>query len=76
LIIDTELTDRVLQARMLRDKLGRWPAEMREISPTRVPGARWIYKLDESGRPTISFSRELRWESLSGLVLPISYQPA
>jgi hypothetical protein len=76
LIIDTELTDRVLQARLLRDRLGRWPAEMLEISPTRVPGARWIYTLDESGRPTISFSRELRWESLTGLVLPMSYQPA
>jgi hypothetical protein len=75
LIIDTELTDRVLQARMLKDRLGRWPADMPEISPTRVPGARWIYALGEGGRPTISFSRELHWESLSGLVLPTSYQP-
>jgi hypothetical protein len=76
LAIDTELTDRVLQARSLRHQLGHWPTGMPEIDGTRVPGARWIYTLDERGRPSISFSRDLHWESLSGLCLPLRYEPA
>lgn len=73
LIVDTELTVKVLEARMLRARLGRWPAEIPNIEASRVTGERWTYRVDRDGRMAIFFSRELRWESHAGMMLPLRH---
>jgi hypothetical protein len=72
---DIELTDRVLQARELRAKLGNWPQEIPGFAASRMPDARWIYAPSPTrdGKLSISLSRELRWEGGPGLILPMSH---
>jgi hypothetical protein len=73
LMVDTELTDRVLQARELRAKLGSWPQEIPGFAASRMPNAHWIYAPAPDGKLRISLSRELRWEGGTGLILPVSH---
>jgi len=75
LMVDTELTDRVLQARELRAKLGTWPQEIPGFAASRMPDAHWIYSPapTRDGKLSISLSRELRWEGGPGLILPVSH---
>jgi hypothetical protein len=72
LTVDQELTERVLDARDTKSKLGRWPAETPGPVKSRMPGAEWITAIGKDGRMTISLSRELRWED-GGLVLPLCH---
>ena len=74
LIIDTELTERILEARMLKTRLGRWPTETPALKASRMPGGNWRYSVGADGRLTVSFSRELHWEGQNGLVLPLRYE--
>ena len=73
LMVDIELTDRVLQARELRAKLGSWPQEIPGFAASRMPAAHWIYAPAPDGKLSISLSRELRWEGGPGLILPASH---
>jgi hypothetical protein len=75
LMVDIELTDRVLQARELRAKLGNWPQEIPGFAASRMPDAHWIYApaAGGDGKLSISLSRELRWEGGPGLHLPLSH---
>ena len=76
LIVDTELTERILQARELRAKLGTWPDRINGagFEQSRLANGRWIYSVDRDGRMSIAFSRPLRWEESSTLVLPLEYE--
>ncbi len=49
-LLDAELTDKILQARQLRQQNGgKWPAAIPGIETTRYPGARWIYTVSPAG---------------------------
>jgi hypothetical protein len=74
LTIDTELTDRVLQARLLRTNLGHWPPEIPGVSASRLSDGHWIYTVSPDGRLTITFSKELHWQDQKGLILPLRYE--
>jgi hypothetical protein len=73
-ILDAELTDRILEAKMLKDKLGHWPKEIAGVESSRMPGARWTYAVSEGHRMTISFNRELHWQDQKGMMLPLRYE--
>lgn len=74
LIVDTELTDRILKAKMLKAKLGHWPNEIPGTESSRMRGARWTYAVSADDRMTISFNRELHWEGQKGMMLPLRYE--
>ena len=74
LIVDTELTDRILKARILRAKLGHWPSELPGAGESRLVNARWIYAVDPHERLAIALSRELDWGRQLGPVLPVRYE--
>jgi hypothetical protein len=74
LIVDAELTELVLQARLLRDRLGRWPEALAGAGRSAIPDATWIYSVDGSGMMTIRLSRDLRWQDGQGLVLPVRFE--
>ena len=75
LILDTELTDRVLELRMQKAALGRWPSALPgNLAVSRVPGGRWIYSVGGDRRMIIHFSRELAWQNQKGLNLPTRYE--
>ncbi len=61
LVIDAELTSKVLEAKRLRkENGGHWPAAIPGIETSRFPGASWRYEVSpEGGRMSIAFSREL-----------------
>ncbi|MDQ6892618.1 MAG: hypothetical protein M3167_08045 [Acidobacteriota bacterium] len=73
LMVDAELTDRILEARELEASVGHWAAEAPRDGASRMPGARWIYSVGSDGRLTISLSRELHWDVESGLLLPLCH---
>jgi hypothetical protein len=60
LVLQTELTDRILHARIVKARLGRWPAEIPNNSASRMAGEHWRYSIDGDGQMTVSFSREIR----------------
>jgi hypothetical protein len=74
LIIDTELTEQILHARLLKARLRNWPTGLSKFSASRMTGARWIYSVGTDGRLTVSFSREPSWEGQGGLILPLCYE--
>ena len=61
LIVDAELTSKILEAKRLRSENGgRWPAAIPGIETSRFPGASWRYEVSpDGGWMSISFSREL-----------------
>jgi hypothetical protein len=74
LVIDTELTERILEVRMQKAALGHWPSALpSNLEVSRMPGERWVYFVGTDGRMTIHFSRELTWENQQGLILPTRY---
>jgi hypothetical protein len=74
LIIDLELTERILEARMRRTGLGHWPATIPGLETSRMPGEHWNYFVGNDGRMAIYFSRELQWEDQRGWMLPLRYE--
>ncbi len=70
LIVDTELTERVLALRQFKEQRGHWPAEPSELRASRLQGAQWTYRAGRDGRMEVLLSRGPRWKS-RGLVLPI-----
>jgi hypothetical protein len=73
LILDLELSQRVLEARTLKAKLGHWPAVVPGVDASRMPGEHWTYSAGK-GRMTILFSRELGWTGPKGWILPLRYE--
>lgn len=72
LVVDLELTERLLLARDLRRAAGPdapWPAQVEGSAPSRLAGASWTYSV-EGGRLTIALSRETAWPGQIGLFLP------
>lgn len=59
-MLQLELTDRVLRARQLKAQLGRWPAAIPDIEKSRVPGAHWIYVVGQDGRMSIALGERLQ----------------
>lgn len=74
LVIDGELTERVLEARAWKARAGRWPTDLPNLGTSRIPGERWIYSVGADGRLTISFSRKLLWKDQQGLMLPLVWE--
>jgi hypothetical protein len=74
LIVDIELTRKILQAREQRSRLGRWPEEIPGIEESRMSDGHWIYAVDSKGRLSIAFSRPLNWSDQHGLMLPQRYE--
>jgi hypothetical protein len=73
LVIETELTDKVLQARQLRHQNNlKWPPSVPGIETTRFPDAKWIYSVSPEGAMSLSLSKEPKWNA-SGLVLPCRF---
>lgn len=60
LVVDAELTSKVLEARRLRrEGGGRWPAAIPGVEASRFPGASWRYEASPDGGMSLAFSREL-----------------
>jgi hypothetical protein len=73
LVIESELTDKILQVRQLRQENDlKWPAAVPGIEATRYPGARWIYTLSPQGAMSIFLSQQPDWQA-SGVVLPTRF---
>jgi hypothetical protein len=73
LVIESELTDKVLQARQLRHENNlKWPPFVPGIEATRFPDAKWIYSVSSEGAMSLSLSKEPKWNA-SGLVLPVRF---
>jgi hypothetical protein len=73
LVIETELTDKVLEARELRRGNDlKWPTSVPGIEATRFPDAKWIYSVSPDGTMSLSLSKEPKWNA-SGLVLPLRF---
>ena len=59
-MLQIELTDRVLHARQLKAQLGRWPAAIPNVETSRIPGVHWIYFVGQDGRMSIAVSPTLQ----------------
>lgn len=60
LVVDAELTAKVLEARRLRrEGGGRWPAAIPGVETSRYPGASWRYEALPATGMSLTFSREL-----------------
>jgi hypothetical protein len=76
LSLEAELTEKVLDARALRDASpeGGWPQQLADADSRVCPGARWIYSRRPDGAMTISFGgRFAEWPNEPGIHLPLSF---
>ncbi len=75
LVVDAELTAKILEVKELRKKNGgRWPAAAPGIESSKFPGASWRYEVSPDGRMTLSFSRDLESPyPTSRLALPLRF---
>jgi hypothetical protein len=74
LVIDTELSDRILEARMLKGKREGWPVEIADIGSSQLGDGHWNYALRTDGTFEMFFSRQVCWDDDHGLTLPVRYQ--
>jgi hypothetical protein len=74
LIVDQELTERLLAVRLLKARLGHWPDDVSNLKSSRLKRAHWNYAVSPDGRMAISLSREAHWEDLPGAALPLRYE--
>jgi hypothetical protein len=74
LVLDAELTDRIIHAKVLRAELGHWPTAIPGLETSQMPGGRWVYAVRGDGGMTISFSRELEWDDEQEMILPSRYE--
>lgn len=74
LIVETEMTEKVLQLKKLRADLGRWPSPVAGIESSRAFAGRWIYSVNENGRMSLAFSDEPVWVVQYGLRIPLRYE--
>ncbi len=74
LVVDAELTSKILEAKALRRKNGgRWPKAIPGIEVSKFPGAFWRYEVSPEGRMSIAFSRELQSATLPK-ILPLRFE--
>ena len=74
LVVDAELTERVLRARQARAaNRGVWPASIPGIEVTRVKGAHWIYAVAPGGTASIALDRDLPPPEQAGVALPLRW---
>ncbi len=60
LVVDAELTSKILEVKELRKKNGgRWPSAVPGIETCSFPGASWRYEVSPEGRMSIHLDREL-----------------
>lgn len=76
LLVDSELTELVLQARAEKaaSREGEWPARLVDLESSVCPGRFYSYR--RSGGVAISLEGRLRAEDREGLVLPLSFRGA
>ena len=61
LLVEVELTQKILQAKAQAAELGRWPETLPDLESRICPGERWIYRVSEGGTMSLSLSREPPW---------------
>lgn len=60
-MLDSELTQKILQVKALAAKTGKWPASIPETKSSICPGAKWLYRVAPDGTMSISFSEKPKW---------------
>lgn len=58
-MLNIELTDRVLDAGEEKTRLGHWPDAMSAVPSMHAPGASWIYRRERGGAMSIALDRAL-----------------
>jgi hypothetical protein len=76
LVVDLELTRKVLEARAARGMAKEWPAIVPGVESTVLKGAQWNYAVTPDGHASIELSRRLDWGKTFGLVLPTRWVSA
>lgn len=72
LILDLELTQKIIKLKELAAKNRNWPENVPEISPSICKNAQWIYKISNDGTISLNYSQKPNWlEENKGL--PLSY---
>jgi hypothetical protein len=59
-MLQFELTDRVLRARELKAQLGRWPAAIPDLETSRFADVHWVYRVSPDGRISIALRPTLQ----------------
>jgi len=59
-MLQFELTDRVLRARELKAQLGRWPAAIPDLETSRFADVHWVYRVSPDGRMSIALTEPLQ----------------
>ena len=75
-MLDSELTQKILQVKALAAKTGKWPPSVPEMKSSICPGAKWLYRVAPDGTMSISFSEKPKWleqRLKSNTALPFTY---
>ena len=59
-MLQLELTDRVLHARQLKAQRGTWPATIPGIETSRIAGVHWVYRVGSDQQMSIAVSPTLQ----------------
>lgn len=75
MMLDWELTQKVLQAKTLAAEQGTWPETLPDLDSKVCPGERWIYQINGDRSISLSFSKNLDWllAQEGSIDLPLSY---
>lgn len=75
LMVDLELTQKILQAKAIAAEQGQWPPTLDHLTSLVCPRTRWIYQVEPNGTLLITFSQRLERpaQQYPGLVLPLRY---
>lgn len=76
LVVDLELTRKVLELRAARGTAKEWPAAVPGVGTTVLTDANWTYAVTPGGDASIELSRRLDWGKTFGLVLPTRWVSA
>ena len=75
-MLDSELTQKVLQANALAAKTGQWPGTLPNLESSVCPGYTWVYQVAKDGTMSLSLSQEPKWaaQRLKYSGLPLTYR--
>ncbi|HEY9650692.1 MAG TPA: hypothetical protein V6C95_08520 [Coleofasciculaceae cyanobacterium] len=73
-MLDSELTQKILQVKALAVKLGRWPQSVPNLESSICPGEKWLYQVLSDGTMSLTFSKPLNSEKRQIHRLPLTYR--
>lgn len=75
-MLDSELTQKILQANALAAKTGKWPGTLPNLESSVCPGYTWVYQVAKDGTMSLSLSQEpkLAAQRLKYSGLPLNYR--